>query len=76
MAEIALKGKMKVKTLKAEFKKVFGATLRVYNDVTCRGEYADDNATLASIRTEFHSNSWIRTLSDDHCCMVNAIFVC
>lgn len=52
MAEIALKGKMKVKTLKAEFKKVFGATLRVYNDVTCRGEYADDNATLASIRTE------------------------
>ena len=30
MAEIALKGNMKVKTLKADFKKAFGASLRVY----------------------------------------------
>jgi hypothetical protein len=35
MAEIALKGNMKVKTLKADFKKAFGSTLRVYMSPTC-----------------------------------------
>lgn len=49
MAEIALKGRMKVKTLKAEFKEAFGATLRVYKSVSCK-VFADDDATLASIR--------------------------
>ena len=52
MAEIALKGNMKVKTLKNEFKKAFGSTLRVYKSVTCKGAFADDDATLASIRAE------------------------
>ena len=52
MAEIALKGNMKVKTLKSEFKKAFGSTLRVYKCVTCKGAFADDEATLASIRAE------------------------
>jgi hypothetical protein len=52
MAEIALKGQMKVKTLKAEFKEAFGSTLRVYKSVTCKGAFADDEATLASIRAE------------------------
>ena len=36
MAEIKLTGNMKVKTLKAEFKKAFGATLRVYKNVQLR----------------------------------------
>jgi len=52
MAEIALKGNMKVKTLKADFKKAFGATLRVYKSATCKGAFADDDATQASIRAE------------------------
>ena len=52
MAEIALKGQMKVKTLKADFKKAFGSTLRVYMSPTCKGRMADDEATLASIRAE------------------------
>ncbi len=52
MAEIALKGNMKVKTLKADFKKAFGASLRVYKSATCKGAFADDDATLASIRAE------------------------
>ena len=52
MAEIALKGLMKVKTLKADFKKAFGSTLRVYMSPTCKGRMADDEATLASIRAE------------------------
>ena len=52
MAEIALKGNMKVKTLKADFKKAFGSTLRVYQSESCKGRFADDEATLASIRAE------------------------
>lgn len=52
MAEIALKGGMKVKTLKAQFKEAFGSTLRVYQSESCKGRYADDDATLASIRAE------------------------
>ena len=42
----------KVKTLKANFKENFGATLRVYKSVTCKGAIAEDDATLASIRAE------------------------
>ncbi len=52
MAEFKLDGRMKVKTLKDNFKKNFGSTLRVYKSATCRGAFADDNATLASIRAE------------------------
>lgn len=39
---------MKVKTLKDQFKAAFGATLRVYY----KKHFADETATLASIRTE------------------------
>ena len=42
MAEIALKGNMKVKTLKADFKKAFGSSLRVYMSPTCKGRMADE----------------------------------
>ena len=52
MADFKLDGRMKVKSLKAEFKKCFGASLRVYKSATCKGAFADDNATLASIRAE------------------------
>jgi hypothetical protein len=52
MAEIKLTGNLKVKTLKANFKEAFGATLRVYKSKSCKGGFADDDATLASIRTE------------------------
>lgn len=48
MAEIALKGNMKVKTLQSQFKSAFGATLRVYNGK----RFADGEATLASIRAD------------------------
>ncbi|GIZ15079.1 hypothetical protein [Capnocytophaga catalasegens] len=46
MADFIISGKMKVKTLKANFKNEFGSTLRVYNGQ----KFADDDATLASIR--------------------------
>ena len=52
MAEFKLDGRMKVKTLKDNFKKNFGSTLRVYKSESCKGAFADDNATLASIRAE------------------------
>ena len=46
MAEIKIDGRKKVKTLKAEFKKAFGSTLRVYY----KKHFADEDATLAQIR--------------------------
>lgn len=49
MAEFSLDGRMTVKGLKDNFKKCFGATLRVYTTPTCKVP-ADDKATLASIR--------------------------
>jgi hypothetical protein len=45
MADFTITGRMKVKTLKADFKENFGSTLRVYN-----GQKFADDATLASIR--------------------------
>ena len=48
MAEFRVDSRMKVKTLKANFKKEFGATLRVYTTVNCK-TVADDDATLASL---------------------------
>ncbi len=48
MAEISVSGRMKVSTLRDQFKEAFGATLRVYKGV----KFADDDATLASIRSE------------------------
>lgn len=41
-----IKGRMKVKTLKEQFKKEFGLTLRLYDGRS----FADDDSTLASIR--------------------------
>ncbi len=41
-----INGRMKVKTLKADFKEEFGLTLRVYDGRS----FADNDATLASIR--------------------------
>ena len=41
-----INGRMKVKTLKSDFKKKFGLNIRVYTG----REFADDDATLASIR--------------------------
>ena len=52
MADLKIDGRMKVRKLKEEFKKNFGSTLRVYMNVSCKGRFADDNATLASIRAE------------------------
>lgn len=45
MADFAISGRMKVKTLRANFKKEFGATLRVYKGP----RFADDDATIASL---------------------------
>ena len=52
MADFKLDGRTKVKTFKANFKKEFGGTLRVYKSVSCKGAFADEEATLASIRAE------------------------
>lgn len=46
MADFTISGRMKVKTLKADFKKAYNSTLRVYNGA----KFADNDATLASIR--------------------------
>lgn len=46
MAELTINGRMHVKTLKAEFKNAFGASLRVYKST----HFAPDDATLASCR--------------------------
>ena len=45
MADFTFDGRVKVKTLKDEFKKNFGATLRVYTNIACEGEQAADDAT-------------------------------
>ena len=49
MADFSLDGRIKVKTLKANFKKAFGASLRVYTTPTCKTP-ADDEKTLAALR--------------------------
>lgn len=48
MAEFRIDSRMKVKTLKANFKKAFGATLRVYTTAACKAK-ADDEATLGTL---------------------------
>lgn len=45
---LSVNGRQKVKTLKEAFKKEFGVSIRVYNGK----KFADDDATLASIRAE------------------------
>lgn len=51
MAEFRIDGRMKVKTLKANFKKTFGASLRVYTTTSCKS-HADEDATLGSLMAE------------------------
>ena len=48
MAELRIDSRMKVKTFKANFKKAFGATLRVYTTPACKA-VADEEATLGSL---------------------------
>lgn len=48
MADLKINGKMLVKNLKKQFKEAFGSTLRVYYGA----RFADDAATLSSIRKE------------------------
>jgi len=48
MANFLVSGRMKVKSLKTSFKENFEVTLRVYNGK----RFADDDATLASIRKD------------------------
>lgn len=48
MADFRIDSRMKVKTLKANFKKEFGATLRVYTTKNCKA-IADDEATIGSL---------------------------
>ena len=44
--DLKVSGRMKVKSLKKDFKETFGAEIRVYKGK----KFADDDATLASIR--------------------------
>jgi len=46
--ELKVGGRMKVATLKKDFKEAFGVEIRVYNGK----KFADDDATLASIRAK------------------------
>lgn len=48
MADLSITGRMKVKTFKTSFKEEYGSTLRVY----VGPKFADDDATLASIRKD------------------------
>lgn len=50
MADLRIDSRMKVKTFKANFKKAFGASLRVYTTANCKAK-ADDEATLGSLMT-------------------------
>ncbi len=52
MADLKIHGRMKVKTLQANFKQCFGSSLRVYKSVTCKGAMADPEATLGSLTTQ------------------------
>jgi tryptophanase len=49
-------GKMLVKNFKSSFKAEFGVDINVHNGFST-GSYADDGATLASIRSEKASSS-------------------
>ncbi len=51
MADLKVAGQTTVRKLKEEFKKNFGATLRVYENEKQK-KFADDKATLASLRAE------------------------
>ena len=48
MADIVVSGNTKVKTLKAQFQEKYGVAIRVYKGQ----KFADDDATLASVRKD------------------------
>jgi hypothetical protein len=48
MAEVSVSGRLSVGSLRTQFKKEFGLTLRVYHGA----KFADEKATLASLRKE------------------------
>lgn len=50
--ELKISGRTTVRKLKADFHEAFGSSLRVYMNVSCKGRFADDAATLASLRAE------------------------
>jgi len=58
MADISVSGRMTVKSLKAQFKKEFKLTLRVYNGA----RFAEEGATLASLRKGDASKSGDMTI--------------
>lgn len=71
MADIKASGQTKVKTIKAQFKEAYGATLRVYKGMGKK--HADDNETLASARhnnerpkgdgtVDLHGNMLVKTV--------------
>lgn len=73
MADIKASGNTKVKTIKAQFKEAYGATLRVYTGMGKK--YADDNETLASARhnnerpdgdgaVDLHGNMLVKTVEE------------
>ena len=73
MADIKASGNTKVKTIKAQFKEEYGATLRVYKGMGKK--YADDDETLASARhnnerpdgdgaVDLHGNMLVKTVEE------------
>ena len=73
MADIKASGNTKVKTIKAQFKEAYGATLRVYTGMGTKP--ADDSETLASARhnnerpkgdgaVDLHGNMLVKTVED------------
>lgn len=73
MADIKASGNTKVKTIKAQFKEAYGATLRVYTGMGKKP--ADDGETLASARhnnerpdgdgaVDLHGNMLVKTVED------------
>ncbi len=73
MADIQVSGRMLVGTLKKQFKEEFGSTLRVYKGTHKGAHFADDDATLASVRGEdaeksgeliIHGNMHVQTFEE------------
>lgn len=64
MADFAISGRMKIKTLRANFKKEFGSTLRVYKGI----KFADEEDTIASIASKkIESGSELKVNGNTKC---------
>ncbi len=73
MAEFTISGRMKVKTVKANFKDAFGVGLRIYKGK----KFADDEATISSLREKtgsddlkIHGNMLVKSVEEN----INNIF--